>query len=132
MQEAHEWLRDILLHPSKTRIVQNNFITHFGEEEFMQLSSIMRNTDTSIKELLKLGQASIVLSGNSLKNVVVAFLEVEKILCKIQREIVEEEQNMLSNNTNQHPQYRRCPVPHLKGHISKTLFLNSGLEIVKV
>lgn len=132
VQEAHVWLTDILLHPTASRIVQNNFITHFGEEEYMQLTTIMGKNNISIEEFLKQGQASIILTGNSIINVTVAFLEVENILCKIQRDFVEEEVKRLSNYANQSLKYKRCAVPHFKDHFSTAAFLDSGLEIVKV
>lgn len=80
IRAAHIWLSDFFLCPSKTRFVQNNFITHFGEEEHMQLKNIMCKNNISIEEILKQGKASIVLTGNSIGNVAVALLEVERIL----------------------------------------------------
>lgn len=133
MREAHLWLSDLLLCPSVTRTVQNNFITHFGEDEYRQLTNIMCKNNISIEEFLKQGQANIVLTGNSIGNVAVAFLEVESLLCKIQRDFIEEEMKMLSDFTNKSLlNYGRCAVPHFKAHFSKTAFLALGLEIVKV
>lgn len=136
MREAHVWLTGILLCPSCVpsviRIVQNNFITHFGEKEYTQLTKIMRKHNISIEEFLKQGQASIVVTGNSTENVAVAFLEVEEMLCEVQRDFVQEETKMLSDYTNKSLQARRCAVPQLKADFSTAGFLELGLEIVKV
>lgn len=132
LREAHAWLTEVLLRPSITRIVKNNFITHFGEEEFMQLTNVMCKNNISIKEFLKQGQASIVVTGNSIENVAVAFLEVEKILCKIQEDFLEEEAKMLSDLTNTIVQFRRRAVPQSKAYFPTNTFLDSGLKIVKV
>lgn len=131
MRQAHAWLSDILLHPSRTRIVQNNFITHFGEEEYVQLTDIMRKNNISVEEFLKQGQATIALMGNPTA-VAVAFLEVENMLCKIQSNFVEEEVKMLSGYTNKGLEGRRYEVPHLEALFSTTAFQSSGLKIVKV
>lgn len=60
----------------------------------------MSKNNISIEEILKQGKANIVLIGNSIRNVAVALLEVERILCKIQRDFVEEEVKMFSDYTN--------------------------------
>lgn len=98
----------------------------------MQLTNIMCKNNISIKEFIKQGQASIVVTGNSIENVAVAFLEVEKILCKIQEDFLEEEAKMLSDLTNEILQFRRRAVPHHKAYFPTNTFLDSGLKIVKV
>lgn len=128
-REAHAWLADVLCCSSPTRTVQNNFITHFGEEEYQRLTNIMRKNNISVKESLKRGQASLVLTGLS-AGVAVAFLEVENMLRQIQEDFVKQELKTLTGFTNTSLNYRRCAVP--KAHFSEKAFLNSGLEIVKV
>lgn len=129
-REAHTWLSHVLLNPLVTRIVQNNFITHFGKEEHLQLTKIIRQCDVSIEEVLKQGKASLHLSGHSTVNVAVACLEVENMLCKVQRDFLEEEGMLLFVYTNIRPCFKWCAVP--KSHFSATTFQHEGLEIVKV
>lgn len=131
-QEAHTWLSHILLNSPVTRIVQNNFITHFGKEEHLQLTKIIRQSNVSIEQVLKQGKASLHLSGTSNVAVAVACLEVENMLCKVQRDFLKEEEMLLFVYTNMSPCFKSCAVPKHTPHFSVTDFQHVGLEIVKV
>lgn len=131
-REAHAWLSDILLNSPVTRIVQNNFITHFGKEEQLQLTKMIHQSNISIKQVLKQGKASLHLSGTSAVTVAVVCLEVENMLCKVQRDFLEEEWMLLFVYTNMSPCFKMCAVPKHKSHFSTTAFQHVGLEIVKV
>lgn len=131
-REAYVWLSDILLCPHVTRVIQNNFITHFGEEEYLQLTKIICKYNVSIEELLEKGMALLVLNGALIVNVAVAFLEVENMLCKIQKDFVKEEENLLSSYTNSSLKCARRVVPISKLQSLATNFWHVGLEIVKV
>lgn len=133
MQEARSWLTDVLLRSSKSRHIQNNFITYFGEDEHRLLTEIMRKHNVSIEQVLRRGKASIVVTGKSInENVAVAFLEVEDILFKIQREFVEEEAKVLSLYTHESVWFRRSAVPAAQAHFTVSHFNPENLEIVKV
>lgn len=129
--EARLWLSDILFNSCIDRIIKNNFITHFGEEEDLQLTNIMTKNNVSTERFLKKGQASIVLSGN-IVNVAVAFLEVENILCKVQREFIEEEKKMFLLYKTENLHYQRSVVSRHNTHFTVSDFLAAGLEVVKV
>lgn len=131
-QEACAWLYDILICRHVTRVIQNNFITHFGEEEYLQLTKIIGQNNVAIEESLDHGVARLILSGDLIVNVAVAFLAVENMLCKVQKDFVNEEATLLSSYTNTKMQFERREIPNATSHLSATTFLHAGLEIVKV
>lgn len=133
MREAHFWLTNNLLLPSKSQHVQNNFITYFGEEEHLLLTKIMRQNNVSIEQVLRCGKARITVTGNSIKanlNTAIAFLEVEDMLLKIQREFEEEEAKVLLYE-GESVSFRRT-VPAAHAHFSVSDFNHERLQIVKV
>lgn len=129
-QEAYAWLYDILIRPCVTRVIQNNFITHFGEEEYLQLDKIIYQNNVAIEEFLDQGMARLILNGDFIVNVAVAFLAVENMLCKIQKDFVSNEAALLSSYTNTNLQFERSEIPI--SHFSVASFQSAGLEIVKV
>lgn len=131
-QEAYAWLSDVLIYPRVTRTIQNNFITHFGEEEYLQLTKIIGQNNVTIEEHLHHGVASLILNGDRIVNVAVAFLAVENMLCKIQKDFVNEEAKLLSSYTNANLQFERCEIPNPRSHFLASTFRPAGLEIVKV
>lgn len=131
-QEAYAWLSDILIYPRETRVIQNNFITHFGEEEYLQLTKLIGQNNVAIEEFLDHGVARLILKGDRVVNVAVAFLEVEKMLCKIQKDFANEEAKLLSGYTNTKLQFDRREIPNPRSHFLATTFRPAGLEIVKV
>lgn len=130
--EAYTWLYDILNLPHVMRVIQNNFITHFGEEEYLQLTKIIGQNNVAIEEFLDHGVARLILTGDFIVNVAVAFLAVEHMLCKIQKDFVNEEAKLLSSYTNTNLQFERREIPNPKSLFSATTFRPAGLEIVKV
>ncbi|KAF7660860.1 hypothetical protein LDENG_00274160 [Lucifuga dentata] len=90
-REAERWLSSLLNYSYETIIVCNNFIQHFGKKEFLQLSRETKR-DVIIDEFLSEGRAGIMIKGNSVEDVVVVAVQVEAMLCNIQREFVREEE----------------------------------------
>lgn len=132
-QEAYTWLSDILTYPRVMRVIQNNFITHIGEEEYLQLIKLISQNNVTIEESLDQGVARLFLNGNLIVNVAVAFLAVENMLCKIQKDFVNEEAKLLSSYTNTtNLQFERREIPNPRSHFLATTFRPAGLEIVKV
>ncbi|XP_003962141.2 protein mono-ADP-ribosyltransferase PARP9 isoform X1 [Takifugu rubripes] len=131
-QEAYAWLSDILIHRRVMREIQNNFITHFGEEEYLQLTKIICQNNVAIEEFLNQGVARLILNGDFIVNVAVACLAVENMLCKIQKDFVNEEAKLLSSYTNTNLQYERREIPNPRSHFLATDFRSAGLEIVKI
>ncbi|XP_037343815.2 protein mono-ADP-ribosyltransferase PARP9 isoform X2 [Pungitius pungitius] len=86
--EAGRWLSGLLNRFSGPVVIRNNFIQHFGESEHQQLC---RLTGVAIDEAIEKGRALLSVSGRSVEDVVVAVLQVEGMLCKVQREFAMEE-----------------------------------------
>ncbi|XP_035460347.2 protein mono-ADP-ribosyltransferase PARP9 isoform X2 [Scophthalmus maximus] len=97
-REAERWLCGIL-QSSGSITVRNNFIQHFGEQELRQLSRLTKK-GVLVEECFEKGHADITVRGGSFEDVAVAGLQVEAMLCNIQREFVgEEERAMLPPST---------------------------------
>lgn len=90
----------------------------------------------SIEESFEKGRASIIVNGDSVENVVVTGLQVEAILCNIQREFVKEEEcdaaRLLMSNKN--VSFERKTVDRSSPEFSDRLsdFRRQGLQILKV
>ncbi|XP_022057455.2 protein mono-ADP-ribosyltransferase PARP9 [Acanthochromis polyacanthus] len=96
-REAEKWLTD-LFQSSGTVTICNNFIQHFSEEEYWQLTRLHKR-GVSIEEFLAKGHACINISGDSREDVVMAALQVEAMLCTIQKKFVSEEESELQTLT---------------------------------
>lgn len=129
-QEAYAWLYDILIRPCVMRVIQNNFITRFGKDDYLQLDKMIDQNNVAIEEFLDQGMARLILNGDLIVNVAVAYLVVENMLCKIQKDFVNEEAALLSSYTNTDLKFERREIPIQ--HISLAAFWPAGLEIVKV
>ncbi|XP_070693888.1 protein mono-ADP-ribosyltransferase PARP9 [Pempheris klunzingeri] len=132
-REAHRWLTGLLFQSSGTVIIPNNFIQHCGEEEHQQLSQLIKK-DVSIEEFFVKGHASIMVTGHSREDVVVTVLQVEAILCHIQREFVREEEHALLKMTSKYLSFGRKTVHHSNSEFHDRLspFKRHGLRILKV
>ncbi|XP_039673638.1 protein mono-ADP-ribosyltransferase PARP9 isoform X2 [Perca fluviatilis] len=93
-REAERWLSGLLFQTLDTVAIRNNFIQHFGEKEHLQLSRLIKG-GVSIEESFENGRAGITVKGNSTEDVVVAGLQVEAMLCNIQKEFVTEEERAM-------------------------------------
>lgn len=132
-REAERWLHGLLFQTFGTVLICNNFILHFGEKEHLQLSRIMKR-GISMEEFLERGRASIIVHGDSNKDVVVAALQVEAILCNIQREFIKEEEHDMSLMSTEDVSFERKAVEIFRPEFSDKMsaFQHVGLQIVKV
>lgn len=130
-REAERWLHD-LFKPFGAVMICNNFIQHFGEKEHLQLSRLM-NKGVSIAECFDKGRASMTVYGNSDEDVAVAQLQVEAMLCNIQREFVREEEDAMIV-MSQIVSFERKMVGQYTSEFKDRLsaFKHAGLWIVKV
>lgn len=125
-REAEQWLTRLLFYFSGTIFICNNFISHFGKEELLKLSQ-MQTRNISIEEFIQHGCASIAVHGSSHVEVVVAGLQVEAMLCNIQKEVVKEVERGLEMDLS----WERTPVSHFTSDI-QSKFRCAGLQILKV
>uniref|UniRef100_A0A3Q2CMM6 Poly [ADP-ribose] polymerase 9-like n=1 Tax=Cyprinodon variegatus TaxID=28743 RepID=A0A3Q2CMM6_CYPVA len=93
--EAKKWLSDLFQCRGVIRI-QNNFISHFSEQDHLQLSKLaVPEKGLSIEESFSQGHACITVMGKSGRDVAIAALQVEAMLCKTQKEFISEEEHQL-------------------------------------
>lgn len=132
-REAERWLHGLLFLPFGNVHICNNFILHFGKQEHLQLSRIMKR-GISMEEVLERGRASIIVHGDSNEDVVVAALQVEAILCNIQREFIREEEHDMSLVSTMDVSFERKAVEISRPVFSDKMsaFQHVGLQIVKV
>ncbi|XP_076603200.1 protein mono-ADP-ribosyltransferase PARP9 isoform X2 [Chaetodon auriga] len=132
-REAERWLQGLLFESFGTVILRNNFIQHFGEQEHLQLSRLMKK-GVSIEELFERGHASVTVHGDSREDVVVAGLQVEALLCNVQREFVREEECAIFQMLSQNVSFERKTVDYssLEFADRQAAFKQTGLRIVKV
>ncbi|XP_068561273.1 protein mono-ADP-ribosyltransferase PARP9 isoform X2 [Cebidichthys violaceus] len=133
-READRWLSSLLFKFSGPVIIYNNFIQHFGEQEHLQLSRLIKG-GLSIEEFFENGRAGLTVSGESVEDVVVTGLQVEAMLCHIQKEFAREEEGaMLQAMMTKNLPYERKTVDNSSPEFSKKLstFKKNGLQILKV
>ncbi|KAM9347667.1 protein mono-ADP-ribosyltransferase PARP9 [Symphorus nematophorus] len=131
--EAEKWLFR-LLRSSGTVVIRNNFIQHLGEKEHLQLSRLMEKPVTIVEDFEGV-HASIIVDGESSPDVVVAGLQVEAMLCNIQREFVREEETaMMTFSAQRDVSFERQTVDHASTKFSDKMsaFKRQGLRVVKV
>ncbi|KAK2906309.1 protein mono-ADP-ribosyltransferase PARP9 [Channa argus] len=131
--EAKQWLSGLLSKSSGIICISNNFIQHFGEQEYDQLSYLTRNR-ISIKESLDKGHSSITLKGYSSEDVVVAGLQVEAMLCKVQKDFVTEEEETMFFMSTKKASFERKTVTHSVPLFSDivSVFREERLRVVKM
>lgn len=133
-REAEEWLQGLLFKSLGAVLICNNFILHFGEQEHLQLSQIMETKGVSIKEHFERGRASIIVSGGSREDVIVAALQVELMLCLTQAAFVREEESAMFVMTDRNASFGRKVVDPFAPELfdTKDAFKRVGLRVVKV
>lgn len=132
-REAERWLQGLLFESFGTVIICNNFIQHFGEQEHLQLSRLVKK-GVSIKELFKRGRASVIVDGDSSEDVVLTGLQVEALLCNIQKEFVREEESAMFLMLAQNVSFERKTLDYSSPEFSDryAALKHTGLGIVKV
>lgn len=131
-REAERWVSG-LLQPSGTFTIRNNFIQHLGEQEYLQLSCLTKK-GVFIEESFKKGHAAITVSGGSYEDVAAAALEVEAMLCNIQKEFVREEEGPMLVMSTKNVSFERKTVDCQSLVFSDRLsdFRKERLQIIKV
>ncbi|XP_017276148.1 protein mono-ADP-ribosyltransferase PARP9 [Kryptolebias marmoratus] len=94
VREAEKWLSVLLNKSSRNVKISNNFLLHFGEQDHLNLSLLTEN-GVSIEEFFTQGHACVEIDGRSTEDVVLAALQVEEMLCKIQKQFLSEEKQEL-------------------------------------
>ncbi|XP_028289543.1 protein mono-ADP-ribosyltransferase PARP9 [Parambassis ranga] len=132
VQEAEKWLCD-LFNLSDHMVIQNNFIQHFSEKQYMQLSGLGKNGVT-MEVFLTQGHACIDVDGQSAVDVAVTVLQVEAMLCKIQDEFLKEEKSELELMSTKVLSFERKTLhlssPEFKDKVPA--FSKEGLWVLKV
>ncbi|XP_041663639.1 protein mono-ADP-ribosyltransferase PARP9 [Cheilinus undulatus] len=105
-READRWLQNLLFEAPAVVPIHNNFILHFGEQEQRQLSDLTKS-GVSIEEYFANGRARIIVRGDSKKDVAVARLRVEAILCKIHEEFARDEEREIFQQLTKNVSSRR-------------------------
>lgn len=133
VHEADRWLAGILSDSHGSFIVCNNFIQHFGEEELQQLSRLMKK-GVSIEESFDRGRSSILVHGESIVDVAHVGLQVEAMLCKIQKDFVREEENAMMVMVSQDVTFERVGVRQFSPEFAdrKSAFHQVPLRVVRV
>ncbi|XP_050975058.1 LOW QUALITY PROTEIN: protein mono-ADP-ribosyltransferase PARP9-like [Labeo rohita] len=90
LREAKEWTIN-MLQPSKTKIIKNNHVIHFGQEDHMYLLSLQTMLNVHIEEFFRNGKGGITITGNPL-DVSCAAIKVEYLLCKAQEDFARTEE----------------------------------------
>ncbi|KAK5611703.1 hypothetical protein CRENBAI_011808 [Crenichthys baileyi] len=132
-REAEKWLNDLLSVRSRTVKICNNFISHFSEENHLRLSRLAKN-GLFFEEFMTQGHACIEIKGETKEDSVVAALEVEDMLCKIQKEFISEEEHDLKMLMDMNVSFKKKTVEHTSPEFSEQMrFLKTlGLLVVKV
>lgn len=129
--EARRWLSGLLGRSSGPVVIRNNFIQHFGESKHQQLS---RLTGVTVNEFIEKGRAHLNVSGQSVEDVAVAVLEVEAMLCDVQREFVTEEKSFMRDVTTERLFSNRKLVDKASPEFKKrsASYRDHNLRLVKV
>ncbi|XP_040913509.1 protein mono-ADP-ribosyltransferase PARP9 [Toxotes jaculatrix] len=131
-READRWLSGLFQFSGSVTIC-NNFIQHLGEQEYQQLSQLIKK-GVFIEESFEKGHAHITVDGNSLEDVGVAVLQVEAMLCNIQEEFVREEERAMLQIPTKNMTFQRIPVDCKSSLFSEKLsdLKNEGLCMLKL
>lgn len=130
--DAGQWLSGLLFKTPDIVHIYNNFIMHFGEEEHQQLSQLMNQKRVIITESLESGRASISVCGDLTTNVVVAVLQVEAMLCKIQREFIQAEEHALFSMLKMNLSFETSILDHSEPSNMRSSIKHEALQLVKV
>ncbi|KAM6934530.1 protein mono-ADP-ribosyltransferase PARP9 [Xenentodon cancila] len=128
-EEAEKWLQDLLFSSSSFVNICNNFILHFGKQEYERLSRLTKQ-GVSVEEFLTQGHACMKVEGDSTEETVIAALQVEKMLCDIQKEFVSEEERELHQLSTRNISFKRWQVNHTD--LNQSGFKHKDLRIIKL
>ncbi|XP_006810462.1 protein mono-ADP-ribosyltransferase PARP9-like [Neolamprologus brichardi] len=135
--EAEKWLTHLLYKSSPCVTICNNFIQHLSEKQYLQLSRLTRK-GVKFEEFLTKGHTCLKVDGDSVEDAVVAALQVEAMLCIVQKEFVTEEENemckLLANEVPLKREKKTKTVDNSSWDFKDRIpaFRNLGLWILKV
>ncbi|KAM4558453.1 protein mono-ADP-ribosyltransferase PARP9 isoform 2-T2 [Odontesthes bonariensis] len=129
--EAEKWLTDLFA--SSSFDIHNNLILHWGEEEHQQLSRLTKG-GVSIEEFFTQGHACVTVKGFSRGEAADAVLQVEAMLCNIQRELISEGEREISMLSDTKVSSERLTVDHSRPDFTDRVptFKKQNLRILKV
>ncbi|XP_028992075.1 protein mono-ADP-ribosyltransferase PARP9 [Betta splendens] len=132
-REATQWLRNLLFEPCHQVPIYNNFIQHFDEQAYNRLSRLSQN-GVSVQESFAKGRASITVKGHKQEDVVVAALQVEAMLCHVQKEFISEERRMFQTLSTDKIFHQREETSFKNTVFTDVLrdFKKNGLQVVKI
>lgn len=131
-REAEKWLQDLFSSSSRVRIC-NNFILHFGKKEYQRLSHVMEPR-VYLEEFFPQGHACIEIRGGSKEEAAIAALQVEEMLCNIQKDFVLEEERELGQMSMEKISFKREEVDKSRQEFSDRVatFKSQGLRVLRV
>ncbi|KAI4875642.1 hypothetical protein NFI96_025982, partial [Prochilodus magdalenae] len=94
LREAKSWAVGILHITSSNFTITNNHITQFGQEDHVKLSSLQSKFNVHITEFFMNGKCGVTIFGDN-TDVSSAALEVEAMLCQVQENLAQAEENDL-------------------------------------
>ena len=129
--EAEQWLTDLFA--SSSSDIHNNLILHWGEEEHQQLSRLTER-GVSIEEFFTQGHACIRIKGYSREEAANAVLQVEAMLCNIQKELISEGEREISmlSDTKVSAELLTVDPSSLEFSDRVSAFKSQNLRILKV
>ncbi|KAM9709259.1 protein mono-ADP-ribosyltransferase PARP9 isoform 1-T2 [Menidia menidia] len=129
--EAERWLTGLFT--STHFDICNNLILHFGEKEHQQLARLTQ-TGVAIEEFFTQGHACITIKGHSQEEAANAVLQVEAMLCSIQKELISEREKEMSVLLDTKVSSERLTLNHssLEFYDQKPAFQRAQLSILKV
>ncbi|KAM9851032.1 protein mono-ADP-ribosyltransferase PARP9 isoform 1-T3 [Aulostomus maculatus] len=131
MNEAKRWLTDLFSSTGKVTIC-NNFLLHLGKQDYQSLSALTER-GVLITEYFERGRAKMTVDGGLIDGVL-AVMEVESLLCKAQREFVNEQENIMRGMLEKNVSYQRNVVDKRSPNFFETscFFKEEGLEVLKM
>ncbi|KAM4561061.1 protein mono-ADP-ribosyltransferase PARP9 [Fundulus diaphanus] len=130
--EAEKWLKDLFSMDSNSFEIYNNFISHLSETAHLQLS-VLAEKGLIVEEFFTQGHACIKLNRRK-EDAAVAAVEVEAMLCKVQKDFISEEEGELQVQADTEPAPKRQTVNWSSKEFTKRAdaFSSHGLIVKKV
>ncbi|KAG7503542.1 poly [ADP-ribose] polymerase 9-like [Solea senegalensis] len=132
-REARRWLTH-LLQSSGDVTICNNFIQHLGDNEYVALCQLTEK-GIFIEESFENGHSEIKLIGSPSDFVVVAAVQVEAMLCHVQKEFVREEERAMHMMSAENVSFfKKKTVSSVSDEFNRkfTKLKKDGLRMVKL
>lgn len=108
IEEAEKWLTDLLKFRTRVQI-ENNFIQHLASQDVSELS-LLQKDGLTFEEFLSGGHAIMDIESRSPMDVAIAMLKVETMLCRVQKDFVEDEEGEMKDMTDAEVVFKRKPI----------------------